>query len=458
MSTWTLAGVVLSGLLLASPTYGQNAEKGSNSTQTQIDQNASKKSAAEAEKAELDAKAQQIANEKAAEELAQLKRDNSIKNMPKTNVTVPDGSSTINDQGKLVESELLANIAVVEIADAISEDIEGAGIKSVALYRDDDLVAIGTYRAISAQLKVLQASFDEAKEVANSLAAVTYKELTAPPEPDKFTVSAEIPETLSLIQGVAQSAAQIASLFQSKSQLYGIQVQIKQEAVEYALAASLKRRGISVAAPHQFPQGILNLDEEPELVTLLKASDSALDANRLIGALEAHLKQLSAEAEAESDPAKKAAAKQIIADHAVLVKKRAQYLADLDAIAQKLRAALMGGSDKAGIAGTDSPLTALLKAELIARDLKQQSHVLSVSAVSMGGGVLTVQNLWTFFGAPRIYHSGGAALAYVVFEVESGKIAASGDYPLSGGYVRSSQVRKVLKKRLDDRSSSKGKQ
>ena len=79
---------------------------------------------------------------------------------------------------------------------------------------------------------------------------------------------------------------------------------------------------------------------------------------------------------------------------------------------------------------------------------KFRAALLSIQIQQSGGGYLTKSNLWTFFGGPKLYHSGTASpsLSYLLIQVQ---YSTSGAVPVYGGYVKSGNVRNAVNKLME---------
>jgi hypothetical protein len=360
--------------------------------QKKIDDNLIRKSAADADLAEANVKQAQIANDKAAEELATAKRADQLKNLPNPTLTgLPDGTISVMDQGKLVESELLAYRASGEIATLIGLEVKGLEVKKptacngkIGFFRDGDLAGVGNIRVFNAQTSLIKLDFEKTLDLAEKLRSVEYESLR---KPDYITEAAS--SAAALVEAATKTAAEIVSLLQSKSQLFGIQVTLKQEAVEAQIARSLSAQGISTFNPHIFQSGVLDVGE-PEFVKTFQNADESLQAQQKIIALDEHLAMLISQASKEHDEAAKKNVLARIKDHGAKVKAMQTALQALIDNYAKLSVALyLGGSDKPTVAAADSPLLALMQAELMLATYKKCDCLLTVSPVSMGGSVLT---------------------------------------------------------------------
>jgi hypothetical protein len=421
-------------------------------SEVEIDQNATK-AKADMAKAAADLKAAELTNEKSAIEAAQAEKDSETKNIPKPTLSLPDGTISLTDQGKLVESELLAYRAGAEIAQMIADRLAESSCKDgVTIFRDDDLTVIQAYRGFLSQITLLSETMANQIKSSDDLTNQTYQQVTSNQRLAPFGLA----EGLSLAEGTAKTAAEIVGMFQSKSQLYGVQVSLKQEAVEAEVSYALLKAKpvIAVKNPHMFSTGFVDFSKPSPFIQKIGTLDKTADSQRRIILLAQKTAEFRTAANKEPDAATKAAANAAVDDYEARAKAASAALSAAIDSFSKIRSALYYGTTDKPSLGSDSPFLAILKAEAIGSSLESATCLLEVSAASMGGAILTQQNLWTFFGTPRIYHAGGLAISYVAF-LHDGSVISAGTLPLMGEYVKSASVRKTLMRALETQKHKK---
>jgi hypothetical protein len=158
------------------------------------------------------------------------------------------------------------------------------------------------------------------------------------------------------------------------------------------------------------------------------------EADGLTKAQDAVVDEFSKKANDEKDPIKKAA-----------LQKRAD---DAKALADGLRSAStlfntwFGKLTVVDDKGT-SALVTIVKEKTISDQLAT-GHFLVLKIQKAGGGYLVKKNMWTFFGGMPLYHMGGAAVSFVLFDGASGNVAVAGVVPVHGGFVKAGNVRATL--------------
>jgi hypothetical protein len=213
----------------------------SSDAQKQIDDNAIRQSKAAADKAEADVVASQIANAKAQVDLDQAKKDNAVKNLPQPTVTPPDGSLSITDASKLVESQLLSYVASRNlIVDVARETIKQKScVKSVAIVQTADLDQVQIYKSFLAQLDFLTQMFVAPQSTITELSAFTKESFDGNKSP---FAAFDLSGVLSAAQSIGETTAELVGLLQSKSSLAGVDVTLKQDAIEAQFIRELQHQ------------------------------------------------------------------------------------------------------------------------------------------------------------------------------------------------------------------------
>ncbi len=372
----------------------------------------------------------------------------------------------VSISGNAIETKALANRAVAKAAQQVVAMIPAAvcGTATTVILADDQ--AIGTLPGYEAGILTLSTLAKSYKAlVAN--AQKSFADLKDMHDRKERAFLAALP---ALLQGVA-AVGSIAQTFKTQLNVTGADVTIDQLAVYGALAGAWTTKcaastltaypnlGVDFAKSEAAKLlneivGLLataqDLESEIDLWLIPNKAASAKD----LAAMEAAQKTAAAKpaavaAKPSADATNTAAAKPapeapiqkgLTAAQKAAAEARKSAIAEIEAVLAKLKAAdlrvdqaiqqLFATSEKQPV----SPIAQLAKAERFATAVKSaNAYVLTIKAVAGGGNTVTTNNFWR--GA-KVFHSGGAVLAYTLLKGTNGAYVGGGLLDSHQGYVR----------------------
>jgi hypothetical protein len=310
------------------------------------------------------------------------------------------GSVDVKDKAGTVEASLLAAYAAREcaekIADTVQEKSEG---KNVFIFKASDAPGFQKLMNFRFRRDLVQKSFDTA--------GVRHP---ASGQPDVMRVAV----TAATVAAGLGAVSNLLGFFKTDSTVGGVEVKLDEALVVHTVAGAVRRKLQSgaVHVPSLYsPKPIQDAMDElvaeiTTLVELRKLADTEVEKLAAVGADagKARVEQLNAAIEVH------------------------------DSFITWLTTANANGI---------TPLTAVASEYAIWSSL-EDSTVLLVRLETSGGGYLVKKNLLTGLGAMPLFHMGGAAVSYILFDGASGDVLAGDVVPVYGGYVRSDELRGYL--------------
>lgn len=435
-------------LALSNTTFAQTLQEAKD--QAEIEKAKAEAAASKAAARESELKLQQ-AEEKAKLNLqeAQDKADDAQRKALTESIALVNNLKTdtkdVTVEGSAIETKALANRAVTKAVKQVVAMIppKVCSTATTVILADDQVIGtLPGYEAGMLTLKTLAESYKDL--VAN--AQRSFADLKdAHDQRKEKAVSAALP---ALLQGVA-AVGSIAQTFKTQLSIKGADVTIDQLAVYGALAESWTKKCATstlTAYPNlgvDFAQSeaAKRLNEISVLLATAQAFESVI-AVWLIPNKAASAKEL-----AEIEAAQKAAAapkapKQKAPTEAqkAAAETRKSAIEKIEGVLAKLKAdnlrvdqaiqQLFATSEKQPV----SPIVQLAKAERFATAVKfENAYVLTIKAVAGGGNTVTTNSFWR---GPKVFHSGGAVLAYTLLKGTNGAYVDGGLLDSYEGYVR----------------------
>lgn len=325
---------------------------------------------------------------------AQAEKDVLTAQLPQSSVTALEGKVAIDDK-LTIEVEILAHAAMCRIAGQIARDIatKATAGETVVIYSERDLGLLSRLRAAGFEIDNLVAR---------------YKALL------RDEVSLVLPELfLPVAAGaVLKSVIDVLALFRTDTEIKGKSLTFD----EAALVAEITRQ-LPGNPPPRIIYPALHL---PGRLAPDGGSD-LLKRLRELSSLRSEAEQKIRDYESKSDDDKK---KDPFGPKVAPLKAlHTEY--------DKLAATLMATDEKTGHSG----LTLLLKAEVLSTEVSN-GRILFLKALAGGGMNMTTRNLFT---GSKVYHSGGAIIAYILFD-NKGAITLSRTLYSYQGRVQPSQI------------------
>ena len=435
---------------LSNPAFAQTAQEAKEQADIEKAKADAAASKAAAKKSELDL---QQAEEKSRLELqsAQDKADEAKRKALTESIAAVNSLKTdakdVSVTGNAIESKALANRSVTKVAEQVTAKIPPAvcGGKTTVILADDlAIAALPNYEVGVLTLSVLAKSYGGL--VVN--AQKSFADLKGMHDRKEKSFLAAAP---ALLQGVAAVGA-IAQTFKTQLNVTGSDVAIDQLAIYGALAGIWPTKCAAstlTAYPNlgkdfatsdaaKLMDKIVNLlataqDLESEIALWLIPNKAA--SARDLDAIEAAQKAAAA-TPAAGTPKKKAPT----AEQKAAAEARKSTIADIETILAKLKAAdqrvdlaiqqLVATSEKQPV----SPIAQLARLERFATAVKSpNAYVLTIKAVAGGGNTVTTNNFWR---GPKVFHSGGAVLAYTLLRATDGAYVDGGVLDSHQGYVQ----------------------
>lgn len=228
-------------------------------------------------------------------------------------------------------------------------------------------------------------------------------------------------------------ASKLAGFFRSEFTVGGVALSLDEVAAVNEVAGQLCRKFV-VVVPGVFNPRALT-DAGGAIVTqVTELSVTNQEAERRLTEHQAAADQLTGAIAAEADADRKRALGEELARHKTVLDSLRSGVALFATWMTKLSAV----DDKGA-----TSLATIAKEQAIVDGLAG-GHLLTVKVQKAGGGFFVKKNLWTVFGGLPLYHMGGVALTFALFEGSSGKVLASGAVPVYGGFVKSNEVQTTL--------------
>lgn len=413
---------------------------------------AAKKSEIELQQAEEKAKLDlQAARDKADEAQRKALTDSiGLVNNLKTNAT------DVSVEGNAIETKALANRAVSEAVQHVVENIKPtvcATNTTVILADDQAIGTLPSYEAGVLTLSTLATNYDALVTNAQN----SFAELKDVHDGKiKKTERAAMAGVTALLEGVA-AVGSIAQTFRTSIKVVGTDVTIDQLAIYGALAASWNTN-CKLSTLTAYPNLGVDFATSEAAKQLKNISDSLSKAQDLESQIAIWLvqnKPKSTEEMAALDAAKKDAVdkkspkgKVPTAEQKAAAETRKLAITKIESLLEKLKAdnqradqaiqQMVSTSEKQPV----SPIVQLAKAERFATAVKSdKAYILTIKAVAGGGNTVTTNNFWR---GPKVFHSGGAVLAYTLLKGTNGAYVGGGLLDGHQGYVQLSVESKNL--------------
>jgi hypothetical protein len=331
------------------------------------------------------------------------------------------GAVELKDKAGTIEATLLASRAIVAAGEKIRDGIKGkftAG-KPLLLIPARSFESFQRLNAYNFRRELVE------KALKSALHA-------------KDAAGVEAAAPLAVAGAGLDAIGKLLGFFKTDFTFGGSEVKIEEAAAVFALAGVLARSdgAAQVLLPQTFlpvkqAQAIEDIsDEIADIAKLRDAVAKQLDDDT------AELETLEARVAAQQSDEKKATQARI-----AKLKARAPDLKAAKPLYDAFVASLLT-AEPSGV----SPLTALANERAIySLVLEADTRVLLVRLEATGGGYLIKKNLWTGLGAAApLYHMGGAAMSYVLFDGAKGQILAGDTVAVHGGYKPTRGIAKEL--------------
>jgi hypothetical protein len=430
---------------------------------------AARKSELELQQAEEKARLELQSKQDAADEARRKAISDAIKSVSDLKADAKDVTVT----GTAIETKALAYRALNPIAKRIVTEIGdqlcGGNAVQVVLADDQLIGAIPAYQAGVATLQTLNTQYE-------SMIKQARKSFTGLKDDYQISTRSFAATLPFLLQGVAAVGA-LVQTFKTQLGVTNADVSIDTLALHGALASQWPRtcsKGGNLAQLTAYPN--MNLayassDVGKEVTALNASFNMGLELEAEITIWLTRTKEAAARAAAAKKPAaqkpKPAKTAQATADKAKAkvdsakpppekpkpkpkpkpeqsaqrqaAEAESETLAAIEAILAKLKAAnqrieqaiqaLVATSEKQPV----SPLVQLLKLERFAKAIgNSNTNILTVKAVAGGGNTVTTNSFWS---GPKVFHSGGAVLAYTLTG-HDGVYIRGGVLDMHVGYVQ----------------------
>jgi len=400
----------------------------------------------EAETARLNAQTARIAAER-AKTAAEQPTDNTLKDLQaqasianaqkdlssaQTNAKVAElfgevkagpysGAVELKDKAGTIEATLLASRAVAAAGEKIRDGIQGKISKGKPL------------------IIIPARSFESFQRLSsyNFRLDLVRKALTSA-IPKKTPAGVDEAAPLALAGAGLDAVSKLLGFFKTDFTFGGAEVKIEEVAAVYALAGVLARMkdAPTVFLPQNFlpsmqAEAIQDISDEIEEIARLR--------DKVVKQLDddtAELETLEARAGNEQGDAKKKTQARI-----AMLKARAPDLKAAKPLYDAFVTSLVT-PEASGVL----PLAALANERAISSlVLKADTRVLLVRLEATGGGYLVKKNLWTGLGAAApLYHMGGAAMSYVLFDGPTAGVLAGDTVAVHGGYKPTRKIAKDI--------------
>lgn len=422
-------------MLLMTPVFAQTVQEAREQADIEKAKAEAAASKAAAKKSELDL---QQAEEKARLELqaARDKADEAQRKALTESITAIGALKTdtkdINVTGNAIETKALANRAVAKAAKQVISMLQPkvcANGVTVIIADDQTISALPSYDAGLLTLRTLAKSFENLVKASRQ----NFVDLKDAHDKSLLTASQDksLPAVIpALLQGFA-AVGSVAQTFRTQLTVAGTDVTIDSLAVYGALVGAWPKdcSGILTANPN-LGMNFAKSEAATQLTSMNTWLATALDLESEINVWLVNAKSAAAKAATGKQTAQIAAAES----------KKKLAVAEVEAVLAKLKSAMqrIDQSIQQLVATTEkqpiSPIAQLAKLERFAAALKvKNTYVLTVKAVAGGGNTVTTNSFWR---GPKVFHSGGAVLAYTLLSGESGAYVSGGLLDSHEGYVR----------------------
>ena len=373
------------------------------------------------QKAVADAQAASIAAEQAATK-AQF---GSVTANSVSNPTVTVGTSAGTG-----EASLLSARSVSRIGTRIATDLADKCAKGCVIFSGAARPTLVNFRSFTIRQTIIAGLFTRAKsdtEAADELwNALGAKALNEPPTKGVEAVGA----ALTGAGAILDSVAKLGSFFKTDYDVANLVVAVDDDLLVASVAHSLSG-GVYI------PGRWLPSSDSDSLMTLLKQQATARSESTVrLARAQSRTALLQERAKGEKEASAKAKLERVIVDYAQAIASEQLAQTSYDQFLTALATA-----DPAGV-----PLAAkVLDEALINAKISGGANILFLKVHSATGGSYTKKNIWTFFGGMPFFISGGAVASYLLLD-KDGKVLASNQLQVHGGYLRATKVQFELDK------------
>jgi|CXWL01.1.fsa_nt_gi hypothetical protein len=330
--------------------------------------------------------------------------------------------STLTTDKLAIEGKLLAYKSAMAIANTIggsvSEKIPSKKLV-IATQLLNDLIL---YQTFMTQTELLL----------NSITPLTTKpKLQTDPLPSVCSEKVEKSRFVPPLD-VASIAIQLISLLKVDTTVKGIEATIDEFGFAAALSAELSLKGIDVVYPSRFYAGALAPPQDLQIVTRVnELSRSKIKLDHFLDWLIGRQNELKASAAKASN-----ACKALYARDVETLENLGRVVKDAATTTQGILDQVMKTENQSGI----KLLQQLSFAEILRRNY-QDAAILELKTLEAGGAAKTKEAFW----GTSLRFSGGAVIAYMLFEGKTGRILTSGLVPHYSGYIEDSEIDKKLR-------------
>lgn len=319
-------------------------------------------------------------------------------------VKAPEGKLTAN--GNFIETEILANSALADVAAGLVADISDSTIfkekkeLTFVVYHSGNISAIELYQATIAQLKSLKDILADAIATAKEAIDVPQTERTATGGAGVMTVGMAA-------GGIIRTVADIFSLFKTNSAYTNYDLAADENFVvsTFAQAARVSANW-KIYYPALYPVKMLDDTDNSNFISLLNEVRSD---NKAVVAFYKSIETLKTAIDenlfSETDPTKKE-----------ILRKRKAQLSDVSLSLQSTAATFTQFETNLVATSQDtkvSMLIVLLQAERLAKQLLTDDTYVIKLNVKRSGSTLVKESL---FSSAKATHSGGCQLSCLIFD------------------------------------------
>jgi hypothetical protein len=442
--------VAVLAAVLSMPVTAQSPSAPVNPYQAEIDANAQRKAALDAETAAFNAeKARNEARKSAldAEVAAAAARIGVVQGTEQYK-----GGVTVKDKGT-TEAKLLASRAIAELGAKVASKVATQTTKDqrILLVHGTSGPTFHNFVQFDAQVTVVNRALFEANKAATAAEAAADPVLKDAEErrakakakakpkakatQDAAMVTAQA-APLALAGAALSSLNNLFSYLRTKYEVGSVDTSLDDSTLVHAVAQSLAPARDVVVPDAYLPTIVAGAGRTSVVDTLLDLATDKAKAVEAASRVTRKAEQLTAFAKEESDAARKAE----LEKHASALTRSASDLNKASTLFDTFLSKLTTADDK-GM----SPFALILREQEVYRLLTKSGTkpmVLVVKLQAQGGSYYTKENMWTFLGRMPFFNSGGAAASYLLVDGATGGVKTSGLEYLHTGWMRADEVGK----------------
>lgn len=331
--------------------------------------------------------------------------------------------STLTTDKLAIEGKLLAYKSAMAIATTIGGGIYEKVPAKKLVIATQLLTDLTLYQTFMTQTELLQ----------NQITPLTtMPKLQTDPLPSVCSEKGEKSKFVPPPLDVASIAMQLISLLKVDTTVKGIEATIDEFGFAAALSAELSLKGIEVVYPNRFYAGALAPPQDLKIVTRInELSKSKNKLDHFLDKLMSRQNELKASAAKASN-----SCKVLYAQDLETLETLGRAIKDTATTIQGILDQVMKSENQSGI----KLLQQLSFAEILQRNY-QDAAILEIKTLEAGGAAKTKEG----FFSTSLRFSGGAAIAYMLFDGKTGRILTSGLVPHYSGYIEDTDLERKLR-------------